>query len=210
MYKIYALVNKLTGEVFYIGCTSQTLHNRLQSHLAIKNTCNSKTVIQEIGKDNVEIRLLEEIEDKERAIKCEGQWTEYYRKRIEICNIKTGNKGFSAWKGRFHTEETKQKMRKSQKGKKLSEETKQKISSTRKKKYASGEIINPMLGRHHTEEVKQKLSREVLCVETGIFYPSMAEATRQTGICSQHIGLVCRHKRHRAGGYHWEYVNQED
>ena len=175
MYKIYALVNKLTGEPFYIGCTKRTLSIRLSNHLTTKNACSSKTVIQEIGRENIEIRLLEEIEDKERAIKCEEQWTEYYRKRAKICNIKTGRKGLPCiWKGKHLSKEIRLKLSKSHKGQ---------IAWNRK---------------------------EVLCIETGKVYLSTYEAERKTGVHQTNISHVCLGKRKTAGGYHWEYVNQED
>lgn len=52
------------------------------------------------------------------------------------------------------------------------------------------------------------MSKKVLCVETGVIYPSIIEAYRQTGIGQKEIIGVCKHKPHRktAGGYHWKYV----
>lgn len=53
-------------------------------------------------------------------------------------------------KGRFLSEETKQKMSLSRRGKKLSEKTKKILSELRKGKTGS------FLGRQHSEETKQK------------------------------------------------------
>lgn len=47
-------------------------------------------------------------------------------------------------------------------------------------------------------------SKKVLCVETGIIYPSTQEALRQTGIT--HVRDVCNGVAKSAGGYHWQYV----
>jgi hypothetical protein len=33
MYKIYGLVNPISGNIFYVGCTKDTLSNRLTAHL---------------------------------------------------------------------------------------------------------------------------------------------------------------------------------
>lgn len=51
-------------------------------------------------------------------------------------------------------------------------------------------------------------TKQVLCIETGIIYPSIREAERQTGIANTHIAACCTHKPHykTAGGYHWKYV----
>ena len=53
----------------------------------------------------------------------------------------------------------------------------------------------------------KKSSKPVRCVETGIIYPSVCEANRQTKISLSHISLCCNGKRQIAGGFHWEFVN---
>lgn len=52
----------------------------------------------------------------------------------------------------------------------------------------------------------KKLSKPIQCIETGIIYPSILQAGKQTGINHYHIGDVARGKRHTAGGYHWRYI----
>lgn len=47
-------------------------------------------------------------------------------------------------------------------------------------------------------------SKCVLCIETGIIYPSTQEAMRQTGIT--HVRDACSGVAKSAGGYHWIYV----
>lgn len=49
-------------------------------------------------------------------------------------------------------------------------------------------------------------SKKVLCVETNIIYPSIAEAQRQTNINSSNIIKVCCGVFKTSGGYHWKYV----
>lgn len=64
-----------------------------------------------------------------------------------------------------------------------------------------------------SEEGKKKIldtlvrarSKPVICVETGELYSSAAEAERQTGVNSGHIGSACAGNRKRAGGYHWQH-----
>lgn len=52
-----------------------------------------------------------------------------------------------------------------------------------------------------------KMTKSVQCIETGIIYSSIIEASRQTGINDSDISRVCRHIRNKtAGGYHWKYV----
>lgn len=98
----------------------------------------------------------------------------------------------------------------SQKGKVCSEETKRKLSEVTKGKN------NPMYGKTHSEETKHKLSmsnrnnpkqncKAVVCVETGVVYPSIKEAERKTAISNGNISNACRGKLETAGGYHWRY-----
>lgn len=72
-------------------------------------------------------------------------------------------------------------------------------------------------GRAWTKEHKKRLSevslnrydisKQVLCVETGIIYPSAAEAGRVLGICRGHIAACRLGVRKTCGGYHWEYIS---
>ena len=93
-------------------------------------------------------------------------------------------KGRPAWnkdlKGRHHTEETKKKMSESHKGRIFTEETKKKMSEANSKK--------------------------VLCMETKTIYPSVNEASRETGIHVPNISNVCRGIQKTSGGFHWKYI----
>ena len=50
----------------------------------------------------------------------------------------------------------------------------------------------------------KKVSKPVLCIETGVIYPSVHEASRQMNLDFSEIARVCRGYRNRktAGGYH--------
>lgn len=76
------------------------------------------------------------------------------------------------------------------KGKKKSEKHKQKIGSSLK-----GQFIN-----------RKDESKPVLCVETGEVFNSMSEAYRKTGVYVNNISKVCKGKRSKAGGFHWQYA----
>ena len=49
-------------------------------------------------------------------------------------------------------------------------------------------------------------SKSVMCVETKIIYPSIAEVHRVTGANQINIGKVCRGERNTTGGFHWRYI----
>ena len=79
---------------------------------------------------------------------------------------------------------------------------------------------NPMYGKHHSEDTKRKMSeahKEKIYANTkpilqfskdGEFiaeYPSIREASRQTGCNNSHIGSCCKGERKSTGGYIWKY-----
>lgn len=56
-----------------------------------------------------------------------------------------------------------------------------------------------------TKRNREDCSKPVLCIETGIIYPSLKEAERQTGIFATSIKQVCKKRQKTSGGYHWKY-----
>ena len=64
----------------------------------------------------------------------------------------------------------------------------------------------------HTERAAKSLTNHkafsvpVVCLETGVVYPSSEEASRQTGINRGNISSCLNGKRKTAGGYHWTKV----
>ena len=54
-----------------------------------------------------------------------------------------------------------------------------------------------------------KKSKEVICLETGVIYPSSMEAERQLNIRHSQIIKCCLNKSKTAGGFTWKYTNKE-
>ena len=50
-------------------------------------------------------------------------------------------------------------------------------------------------------------SKQVMCVETGVVYPSLSEAARQTGNRKSAIWCCCKGKHKTCGGLKWKYVS---
>lgn len=51
-------------------------------------------------------------------------------------------------------------------------------------------------------------SAPVVCVETGVVFPSLSEASRQMGIGFRNISSCLNGKQKSAGGYHWQKVTE--
>ena len=141
------------------------------------------------------------------------QLSESTKEKLRIANI-----------GKHHSEESKKKMSESRSGEKnhrygkhCSEETKRKISEAN-----SGEK-HFLYGKHHSEETKkkisegnkgkkaskeqiEKMSKPVRCIETNEVYSSIKDAQNKTGIDNSGIAKCCKGTYKTAGGFHWEYV----
>ena len=55
----------------------------------------------------------------------------------------------------------------------------------------------------------EKLSKPVRCLETGVIYPSVNEAERQTGVNKSSISFCCRGRCQTAGDLHFEFIDKE-
>ena len=217
----------------YIGITCQSLERRWRDGKGYEGQPIFDAILK-YGWDNIQHIILEMGLTKDQAECAEKKYIREYNSLIHAngYNIETGgcvvehlsdetkkkismakigkHTGENHWHFGGHWEEkTKRKISDAHKGMKYGEETLKK-----KRERFSGKN-NPMFGTKMTPEHKEKMicasvkahSKEIICIETGIVYPSSAEAQRQTGICSRQIIYVCKNdKRYKtAGGFHWRF-----
>lgn len=97
-------------------------------------------------------------------------------------------------------------------GRHLTEEQKQKLSkimnSPEVKKKISDKLKgdkNPMKNKVNAMKCGATHKKKVICVETGIIYNSLKEASEKTNINVSCISCACKGRQKTAGGYHWEY-----
>ncbi len=165
IFYIYAHINPIKNEIFYIGKGSK---NRAFDNSRRSNYWNRIT-----KKYNLIVDILEDNLTEEEAFERE-RW---YIKRLGRKNIKTGKlvnftDGGEGQSGRICSDETKKKMSLTRKGKpsprkgaKLSDETKKKVSESKKGKKLSEDhkikirnsCINNNKGRKMTQEHKDKI-----------------------------------------------------
>ena len=162
---IYTLECPISGEIRYIGKTNN-IKKRLSTHIFVskKQKTHKDKWIFKLKKDNKKpiIKIIDEIYEEEWKF-----WEQHYISLFKSWGFKllnctiggdgTGSGIFSFNFGKKHSEETKEKIKKSKLGKKRSIETKLKISESRKGKY-TGEN-NPNYGKHMSEDVKAKISK---------------------------------------------------
>ena len=70
---------------------------------------------------------------------------------------------------------------------------------------------NPICMESHQKINGSNSSKKVLCIDTGIVYPSATEAARQMNLNARCVMNVCREgsTRKSTGGYHFRYINKE-
>lgn len=212
---VYCHTNNINGKK-YIGITSQTPEQRFRHGKGYKKSKYFNRAIQKYGWDNFTHEILYKdltIEDaKEKEIEL-----------IKLFNTRDNDKGYNILAGGdliageysplYNTH--------------LSEETKRKMSDVRKgvpKPDGFGEkISNKLKGRIFSEETRKKMSlhhadfkgknhsksKRVLCLETGLIYESVGEASRATGCNRVKISNVCNGYRDQTGGLHFKFANDE-
>ena len=158
MYLIYKTSNIINNE-FYIGIhkTNKINDGYLGSGLRIKRS------IKKYGKKNFRKEILFLSEDKKIASDKEIEFINLYNDNILCLNVGPGGIGGSNFKGKHHSEETKEKLRKTNLGKSYN---KGQIPWNKGKKNCYSEIsLDKMKNAaklrhnnyHHSEETKEKL-----------------------------------------------------
>ena len=165
IFYVYVWIRKDTNQIFYVG----------KGHAEkYKDMCSRNDwflhVVNKVGKENIEIKFLEENLSEEEAFEKEKYYIKKFREEGKpLVNLTDGGDGSGnwyqflteeekerhreiskSWLGRKHTEETKEKMRKAATGRKHTEETKRKLSEYCKKHPSRG-----FLGHHISEENKK-------------------------------------------------------
>ena len=203
----------------YIGITSQEPEKRWKGGSNYSSQPYFYNAIKKYGWDSFEHVIIREGLTEEEAKIAE-------RKLIKRYDSRNRNKGYNITPGGdispMKDPRVRQKSSLSHKGKKLSEEQKIKIGLHSK-------------GKSRPEEVKQKVSasvkklwqdpeyrarnlagcktRPVIAYDReGNFiaqYDSLTEADAATGIDFRNIQAVCKGKRKIAGGYVWQYADEQ-
>jgi len=205
---IYVLQNKVNGKC-YVGQTIGNVPSRIKNHQESKYPMGM--AVRKYGAKNFEVT-------KYGDIRIEWlDWAEREMIKYHNClvpygyNISLG--GNNPMRGRKHTEESKIKMSHARKGILLSEEHKRKLSEAHKGK------PNNQLGLKRSTRARERMSlakkgrkmpwldhpKPVICIETGVVYNSIKEATGKTGLTN--ISACCKRDK-TIHGFHWEYYKE--
>ena len=179
-YIVYIHRNKINNKN-YVGITRQRPEERWRHDgFGYKGQIKFWRAIQKYGWDNFEHLIVATNLTEQEASELEKQLIKSLNTIENGYNISLGGSTTN------HSPETLEKMRQSMLGKKHTEETKSKIS-----------------------QAKEKDKKPVKCIETGIIYESGAYAAKITGIDKSSISKCCQGQVHSAGGYNWQYVDEQ-
>lgn len=176
----------------YIGQTNNIVARWKPS--AYKNCVKFYNAIQKYGWDSFSHEILEDNLTLEEANILEEYYIKLYNSQVDGFNLSSGGLNHLA-----------------------SEETKQKMSNTRKGVPHSAEhaqaISNALKGRKQTEEHKlhNRMAQHrklVQCLDTGIIYDSIAEASRQTGFSHSAISRVASGLVQNSICGHWRFIDE--
>lgn len=216
-YCIYIHINKINQKV-YIGQTCQKPEYRWNNGEGYKGSPRFYSAIQSYGWDNFEHIVLYTQLSLKQANAIETKLIQQYNSTDSNFgyNLDSGgkNKGtnietrikqsVSAQNRPIVSQQTKEKLSQNGKGKVRNEITKQKISESAKQR---------------ERERKGKKKIPVLCINTGMIFPSCREAADWCGLVGvSGISSVCKQGKQKTAGVHpetqeklkWRYLTPEE
>ena len=214
-YTVYVHINKINNKK-YVGITSQDPKVRWgHKGLGYLHCPKMWNAIQKYGWDNFDHEIFATHLTYEEASNMEQILIKMLQTTNDAYGYNVDSGGFSC----KHTLESIEKIRKANQNKIVTEETKRKIKEARSKQVLSEQHLTAFKynfkGKHHSEITKQRLHKAhekdckaVLCIETGIVYASITEASRKTGAAKSSLSVICNtaNMNRTAAGYHWQFA----
>lgn len=203
-YTLYIHINKLNGKK-YVGITNEPLNRRWRNGNGYKQNSHFYAAIQKYGWDNFyHIAAIENLSQND-ACMLERLFIAIYKstdRKFGYNSTSGGERNYS------RTEDTKQ-------------------YGEKNPMYGHTNQLNPFFGKRHSVEtlaiMKAKkyggnnpMAKNVLCINTGVIFPSCREASEWCCVPRQNIHRCCVGKRPSAGKHpnskeklKWRYVSNE-
>lgn len=218
MWIIYKHTNKINGKS-YIGQTCQEATERWGS-----NGCNYDVTfkfgkaIRKYGWDNFEHSIIEHnIATQQLANEREMYYIELYDSYKHGYNMTKGGSGFCADRSGIGIYQV-------DKDKKIIAHFSSITDAAHSIGCCAQNIGSCLLGTQLTcfgyyffEDTiditnivlpKSKYNRPIICVETGVVYNSIKEASTSCGVCRTSLTKCCSRQAIVVGGYHWAYLDE--
>ena len=218
IYSIYKITNLVSSKV-YIGQTIEMVNTRIKDHLRElrKNTHSNSHLQYSFNKYGESNFIFEKI-DETNSFDSLDQLERFYIKLLKannpeygfnktsggcenhVFNESSNLKKSKSRSGILHTEEAKAKISRAGKGRTVSWNRGMKgvyklgpASEERKKKIGEAQLgpKNHRWGKKSGETHLKSVSKPIICINTGIEYPSMSEASRKLSVSISSISKVC-------------------
>lgn len=193
----------------YVGITCQKLNRRWHGGHGYRGQKYFWNAIKKYGWDNFQHIVVAENLTKEQACELEIDLIKFYKSNNSDFGYNLSSGGEFSFSGAKLSAEARKKIGDANRGenhylygKHPTEEHRKNMSLAR-----MGEK-NGFYGKHHTKESKEKMGKMVVCIETGVIYPTITEAQNKTGIDKSTIVKVCKGKKELAGFMHWKYYEE--
>ena len=160
----------------YIGCTGVEPWGRWRS--TYRKNYDLVEAIARYGKKNLDYFILEDGLTEEEAYEREKYWIDFY----DATNLENGYNSASGGKKNIA----------------YAERSIERYRAGAKRQFSDPE-----------QREKSRMAHvhfPVICIETGVKYESCYVAESMTKVPHANINLVCRKKRHTAGGLHWAFA----
>lgn len=195
----------------YIGITSRKPEYRWNYGKAYDGNLHFFNAIQKYGWNNIKHIIIGQNLAKDYACKLEQELIKKYDTTDYLKGYNHSIGGECGGLGVCFTEERKRKIGIAHKGMRHTDDAKRRMSK--------GHLGKPTWnkGRSWDERereifcIAQKSRKPVKCIETGVIYNSIGDASRKTGINQCSIKDCCNKRKYHksAGGYHWEHVDEK-
>lgn len=240
---VYRIANIVDGRV-YIGKTERSFSKRYRGFKWWKHTHNQelKADYERLGQDSFEVTIMghgfkaSELVEAERFLiwshqslhpngynrfRDGGAATEATRAKMSASGKRRMEKFPNPFKGKKHTEETKEWLRQINTGKKLSEEHKSKIRAGSKRGLESPWYTSMTEEAKNVARDSLKSGREVALprVQKPVLqrhpkdgalvarFQSIEDASKAVNMFHQNISISCHSADRTCGGFKWEFEN---
>lgn len=160
---------------------------------------------EKIGRCNRGRKLSEEQRKRIGDINRGKKLSEETRRKISENHADVSGEKNPMW-GKHRTEEEKKRIGEASRGRVYTKEVCEKLSKKHKGRIPWNK------GKKFTEEQKKNMKKPkcanrkgVICIETKVYYESLEQASKSTGISPSSISSVCKGLGRTAGGYHWKW-----
>lgn len=188
---VYVLICPIRGEIFYIGKANDA-QSRYRKHITqIKSITLKNNYIKWILSQNKKPKMLIVFGgDEQEALKKEIYLIELYKNNSFLKNMTAGGDGGNTMAGRFHTQQSKDKIGQS------------KIGRSRDLSYINTLKRKPVLQLH-------PITNDIIAE-----FESISKASKITGFCKSNIARLSNGTAKKSvkfvGGYKWKYkTNQQ-